>query len=258
MEWTDDAVVLGLKAFGENDALLEVFTRDHGRTAGLVYGGAGRKKQHLQPGSSLRATWKARLETQLGFFSGLETTTSRAAFALADPLALAGLSAALALVRAATPERVAFPRLYDGLCVVLDALGEPDVWPALYVRFELGTLAELGYGLDVESCAVTGASGPNAHLSHVSPRTGRAVSAEAAAPYVDKLLILPAFLVRPGPVDPADLAAGFTLSGHFLERRLFAAVNQPAPEARARLIDLLARAGRLRLACDPAQKGADS
>jgi DNA repair protein RecO (recombination protein O) len=258
MEWSDDAVVLGLRPFGENDAVLDVFARAHGRSAGLLYGGAGRKRQHLQPGNGLIVTWKARLETQLGFFSGVETTRSRAAAAIADPLALVGLGAALALVRAATPERVAFPKLFDALIIVLDNLAEPDIWPALYVRFELGLLAEMGYGLELDSCAVTGASGPNAHLTHVSPRTGRAVSAEAAAPYLDRLLDLPGFLSRPSAPDAHALAAGFRLAGHFLERRLFAAVNQPLPEARTRLIDMLARQGRLRLASPSAHDGADS
>ncbi len=242
MEWVDDAIVLGARPFGEGKLVAEVFARAHGRFGGVVH--AGRKSQPmLQAGNVVHAGWKARLSEQLGFFSPLEMMEPHATRLLDDAAALAGLSSAVSLIRGVTPERQAYPQLYDALIVLLEAMPHRDVWPALYARFELGLLAALGYGLDLSRCAVTGAS---EGLAWVSPRTGRAATQEAGAPHADVLLRLPPFLLdAQAELKEGDVADAFALAGFFLERRLFDHKGEGLPEARRRLIERLGFAGRL-------------
>src|SRR5262245_48896199 len=213
MEWVDDAIVLGARPFGEGKLVAEVFAREHGRFGGIVH--AGRKSQPiLQSGNVVHCGWKARLSEQLGFYNPLELVEPHATRLLDDPIALAGLSSAVALIRGATPERQAYPRLYDALIVLLEAMPHTDIWPALYTRFELGLLSALGYGLDLSRCAVTGET---EGLAWVSPRTGRAATAEAGAPHADVLLKLPRFLVdADAELVSGDVADAFALSGFFL------------------------------------------
>lgn len=242
MEWTDDAIVLGARPFGEGKLVVEVFAREHGRFGGVVH--AGRKTAPIaQTGNLVRAGWKARLADQLGFFHPLELIEPHATRLLDDPLALAGLTSAVSLVRGAAAERQAYPQLYDALIVLTEAMPHSEVWPALYTRFELGLLAALGYGLDLTRCAVTG---EETGLAWVSPRTGRAATEEAGAPHADKLLRLPPFLTNPeAPLESGDVADAFALAGYFLETRLFDHKGEGMPPARARLIERLGHAGKL-------------
>jgi len=241
-EWNDRAISLGLRRFGETGAILEVFAREHGRRRAMIYGGASQKKRApMQPGNTLQVTWKGG-EDSLGFFTA-ETDRERAARHMADAEALAGLSALSELLAAAMPEAEAKPALFDAAETVLDMLGEPDVWPALFIRWELGLLTMLGYGLDLSNCAI---SGGNDGLTHVSPKSGRAVRGSEAGEYLSRLLPLPAFLVDArAPTTPVDIHAGFRLTGHFLSERLFSDLNRGMPEARHLMIDRLERAGRL-------------
>jgi DNA repair protein RecO (recombination protein O) len=243
-EWSDRAISLGLRRFGETGAILEVFAREQGRRRGLVYGGASRtKRAPMQAGNTLAVTWKARVEDSLGFFSLAETELERAAVHMADAEALAALSALTELLAAALPEGEAKPALYDAAETLLNTLGNEEVWPALFVRWELGLLTMLGFGLDLSRCALSGA---NDNLTHVSPRSGRAVRGSEAGEYLDRLLPLPAFLTNSrAPATPVDICAGFRLTGHFLAHRLFADLNKPVPDARMLMIDRLERAGRL-------------
>lgn len=243
-EWTGPGIALGLRRFGETQAILDVFTRDRGRARGLIHGGASRKRRSvLQPGNTLHLVWRARLSEDLGHFATAEPEAERSARHMLDSLALAGLTALCVILLDALPEGEAKPGLYDASELVLDRLDDPDVWPALFVRWEMGLLTALGYGLDLDRCALTGA---RAGLTHVSPKTGRAVCAGAAGEWLDRLLPLPAFLTDPSaPASPRAVAEGFRLTGWFLERRLFGDLNRPAPEARDLMIDRLERAGRL-------------
>jgi DNA repair protein RecO (recombination protein O) len=242
MEWVDDAIVLGARHFGEGKLVAEVFAREHGRFGGVVH--AGRKSQPiLQAGNVVHAGWKARLSEQLGFFNPLELVEPHATRLLDDPIALAGLTSAVSLVRGAAAERQAYPQLYDALIVLIEAMPHREIWPALYARLELGLLGALGYGLDLSRCAVTGAT---EGLAWVSPRTGRAATYEAGAPHADVLLRLPPFLIdAEAELREGDVADAFALSGYFLERRLFDQKGEGLPEARRRLIERLGFAGRL-------------
>ena len=241
-EWTDRAISLGLRRFGETGAILEVFAREHGRRNGMVYGGSSRtKRAPMQPGNTLSVTWKG-TEGNLGFFTA-EAEDERAARLMANAESLAGLSAITELLAAVLPEAEAKPALFDATETLLDLLGEGEIWPALFIRWELGLLTMMGYGLDLEHCAVTGS---NDGLTHVSPKSGKAVRGSEAGPYLDRLLKLPQFLIDPrAPATPVDIHAGFRLTGHFLIERLFADLNRAAPEARYLMIDRLERAGRL-------------
>lgn len=241
MEWVDDAIVLGSRPFGEGKLVAEVFARNNGRYGGVVHGGR-RAAPVLQAGNLVHAGWKARLSEQLGFYNPLDLMTPYGGRLLDDPVALAGIASAITLVRGTTAERQAYSGLFDALVVLLEALPEAEVWPALYARFEIGLLAQVGYGLDLGRCAVTGAE---TDLAYVSPRTGRAASSEAGAPFADKLLRLPPFLTGATEIEEGDVADALALAGYFLERRVYDQRGEGMPEARRRLIEKLGFAGRL-------------
>jgi DNA repair protein RecO (recombination protein O) len=235
---------VGARRFGENDAVLDLFTADHGRLAGLVYGGAGsRKRALLEPGSRLSAAWTARAEDALGWFEKLEPDGAGPAALLDDPAALSALQHVTALIQSVLPERQAFPVLWSASSVLLEALATARDWPAVLVRWEAGLLGETGYGLDLAECAL---SGVREDLVFVSPRSGRAASAAAGAPYADRLLRLPRFLTDPlAAVQQGDVADGLALTGHFLATRLLPPQRQDLPGARDRMIVQLGRSGRL-------------
>ena len=236
MEWSDEGVVLSARPHGEGHAVVELFTAGHGRFAGLVYGGAGaRKGPMLQTGNGVAAVWKAKSEDQLGHFT-LEPTVPRAARVLADPQGLRQLTAACAVLAATLPEREAHPALYDAFTVLIDAAEDADIFSVLLAKFELMLLKDLGFGLALDRCVATGAKGPNLVLTHVSPNSGGAVSAEAAEPYLDKLLKLPAFLWRTGETPEAeDVRDALKLTRFFLESRILHPADRTAPEARMRV-----------------------
>jgi len=239
IEWQDEGAVLGVRPHGESAAIVELFTARHGRHLGVVRGGAGRRLSPvLQPGTQLSVTWKARLEDHIGAFT-VEPVRSRAAHVMGDARALAGLNAITALLSFALPERAPHPGLYARSVTLLDLLGHADAWPLAYLRWELALLDEMGFGLDLTRCAVTG---DRDDLVHVSPRTGRAVSAAGAGDWADRLLPLPPCLLGQGPVRAHEIAEGLRLTGHFLEKWLAPAMgDKPLPGARARLVGMLGR-----------------
>ncbi|MEJ0025283.1 MAG: DNA repair protein RecO [Rhizomicrobium sp.] len=236
MEWTDDALVLNVRPHGETSAILETLTRDHGRHLGLVRGGASRKsKSVLQPGNGVHLHWRARLNEHLGNFT-VEPAKARSGDMMESREALAGLNAFTAVASAALPEREVHAPVFEAGTLLLDAIQASDFahWGALYVRWEAGLLEELGFGLDLSRCASTGVL---ENLIYVSPRTGRAVSGEAGAPYKDRLLALPGFLLgsQNATPDAADVAAGLKLTGHFLLERVLRPHSKEIPAARLRL-----------------------
>jgi DNA repair protein RecO (recombination protein O) len=235
--------VLSARAHGESGAIVELLTAEHGRFAAHVAGGASRKfKPILQPGSRVIARYRSRVSEQLGSAS-LEPVGEGPAALFDDPTALAGLSAAAATAAGALPEREAHPGVFFGLEALILALAHPEVWPAVYVRFEAGLLQDLGFGLDLSRCAATGSTDD---LIYVSPRTGRAVSRQAGEPYKDRLLKLPPFLLgAQAGLGAGDVDLGLILTGHFLEQFVFAPLNRPLPPARVWLIDRLRETGRL-------------
>ena len=238
MEWRDDGVLISSRLHGETSAIIQVFTAAHGRHAGVVRGGASRKLAAvLQPGTQVQVTWSARLESHIGNFT-VEPVTSRAAI-MSDRLALAALNSIAALLHLALAERDPHPGLWVKTTALLDLLMTPD-WQPAYLRWELDLLEELGYGLDISTCAVTGS---REDLAFVSPRSGRAVSRAGAGDWAARLMPLPPSLLGQGPVMGRELAQGLALTGHFLNRGLQAVLfDKPLPEARARLLDMLARA----------------
>ncbi len=236
MEWREAGTVLTVRPHGEHAAIVEAFTAGHGRHLGVVRGGAShRMTPVLQPGAHVDLTWRARLGEHMGAFT-VEPLRSRAGL-MGDRRALAGLNAVCALLHVALPEREAHGGLYAATEVLLDAMGAVPDWPVVYLRWEVGLLEELGFGLDLGACAVTGISGG---LAFVSPKTGRAVSRDAAGEWADKLLPLPACLGGDAAPGPADVAQGLAITGHFLARELAAVLGErPLPEARRRLVEML-------------------
>jgi DNA repair protein RecO (recombination protein O) len=243
MEWQDDAFVLSARAHGETGAIVELLTEQHGRFAAHVAGAASRKmKPFLQPGARVLAAYRARTTDNLGS-AQIEPVGEGPSTLFDDPLALAGLSAAAAVAQGALPEREPHPGAFAAFEALVAAFAIDAIWPAIFVRFEAGLLEELGFGLDLTRCAATGVLDD---LIYVSPKTGRAVSRDAGAPYRERLLALPQFLLSSqGGLADGDVAAGFTLTGHFLEQFVFATLNKPLPPARVWLIDKLGAAGRL-------------
>ncbi|WP_193371192.1 DNA repair protein RecO [Pelagibius marinus] len=231
MKWEDEAIVLAARPHGETAAVVQLLTRAHGRHAGLVRGGqSARLRGIYQSGNRVSATWSGRLPEHLGSLE-CEMECSYMARVLDDSDRLAALSAATAVCEGAMPEREPHPACFEGLLALLEAL-EGDHWAEVYVRWELAFLAELGFGLDLSSCA---AGVENDQLAYVSPRSGRAVSLSAGAPYRDKLLPLPGFLVGRGEGGNAAVAEGLALTGFFLERHLFHPHDKALPAARLRL-----------------------
>jgi DNA repair protein RecO (recombination protein O) len=241
MQWIDEAIVLGVKRHGEASAILEVMTREHGRHLGLVRGAAGaRLRPVLQPGNRVSVTWRARLDEHLGYYQveGLDLAAARF---LDASHALYGLMHIAALCRL-LPERDPHPQIHAMLDHVLGALTDARLAGARMARFELQLLSELGFGLDLESCAATGAT---ADLVYVSPKSGRAVSRAAGLPWHDRLLRLPAFLGEPEPAEApsaADLADGFAMTGFFLQRYVLEPRGLAMLEARGSFVNAVVSA----------------
>ena len=240
MEWSEHGIVLGARRHGEGDVILEVVTEGRGRHLGLVRGGRSRRlRPVVQPGNLLALTWRARLDEHLGNFS-VEPVTERSSLLIASAAGAFGLALAAVHLRL-LPERDPHPRLYRALAALLDHLDDPARGAELMARFELLLLDELGFGLDLESCAATGARDD---LIYVSPKSGRAVGRQAGQPYAGKLLPLPAFLLDggSGSGDMAAVAEAFLLTGFFLERHVYDARGEGLPEPRLSFLRAVAAA----------------
>jgi DNA repair protein RecO (recombination protein O) len=239
MQWTDDGVVLGAKRHGEGNAIVELMTREHGRHLGLVRGGSGtRLKPILQAGNSVTATWRARLDEHLGNYT-VEPLQVRTASILAAPHAVFGVTHVASLVRL-LPERDPHLDLYVELQALLDRIDDAAKLAPLVARFELYVLSELGFGLDLDACVSTGVTDD---LAYVSPKSGRAVSREAGAPWREKLFALPEFLRDPeAAATDADIEAAFAQTGHFLTRYVLDPRQLTLSDARPHFIAAIARA----------------
>lgn len=239
MEWKDEGIILAVKRHGESSAICELLTATRGRTLGLVRGGRSRQMRPvLQAGNIVLATWRARLEEHLGNFA-LEPLELKAGMLMGEAMRLAALTTLTAEAQL-LPEREPHPRIYEAMRVVLDALEDEGTWPALLVRWEMGLLDELGFGLDLSRCAATGA---RENLVYVSPRTGRAVSHDAGFAYHARMLLLPAFLKgsEAGAPGLADVLAGFRLTGYFLDRHVYGPRGIAAPESRHWIVSHLTK-----------------
>lgn len=239
MEWRDQGLLLSARRHGETAVIIEVFTPEHGRHLGVVPGGSSRKiAPVLQPGAQLDLAWRARLEDHIGSFK-VEPIRSRAATMMQDRLTLAGLNAVTALLSFCLPEREPHLDLYTRTQALLDLMEHPALWPLAYLQWELFLLEEMGYALDLTTCAVTGGA---ERLIYVSPKSGRAVSAEGAGDWADRLLPLPEVLRGTGNAEDAEIAAGFVTTGYFLSAHLAKDLgDKPLPEARARFVEAFNR-----------------
>ncbi len=242
IEWRDEGVLLAVRKHGENAVIIDVLTQSHGRHAGVVRGGAGRKQAPvLQPGAQLDLVWKARLEEHLGSFT-VEPLRSRAAQVMTDPLALAGLSSTVGLLCFSLPEREIYPKLYTISVNLLDLMCVTDAWPLAYLQWEIQLLEMLGFGLDLSRCAVSGGIDD---LTYISPKTGRAVAAHHAGEWKTRLLPLVPCMKGEGNAENNEISEGLRTTGHFLEKWLAPSLgDRPLPVARQRLVDRLILSAR--------------
>ena len=234
MEWSEPGIILAVTPYGEGDVLASVFTEAQGVVRGLARGGASRARAATwQPGNLIEARWVARLSDQLGSYTG-ELVHAGAALAMADPLALSTLMSACAVAEGALPEREPHARVFRGLLHLIVHLQQGlDCIPGL-VEWELGLLADLGFGLDLSRCALTGATDG---LAFVSPKTGRAVCADAAGDWRERLLALPNFVLDGSVPRPGHARDALRLTGHFLARDAFGSRHRAVPAARVMLYD---------------------
>ena len=239
IEWRDEGALVRVRKHGESSVIIEVFTASRGLTSGIVRGGTSRKiAPILQPGAQLDVMWKARLEGHLVSFT-VEPIRSRTAQVMQDRLALSGLNAVMGLLSFLLPDREVHAPLYARTIQLLDLLGQNDVWPLAYLQWEVALLDELGFGMDLSACAV---SGLNDDLFYVSPRTGRAVSRLAAGEWADRLLPLPHVLLGKGDANLQEIVIALRTTGHFFNNHLARSLgDRPIPNARQRLIETMKR-----------------
>lgn len=241
MQWVDEALILDIGKYVEHAAIVHVFSREHGRYSGISKAAlSSRNRASYQPGNLVQASWKARLAEHMGTVS-CELVQSLAAYVMQDALRLSAITSVCALVKLCLPERDPHPALYDTVrMLALQIAHDEDAdWLAAYARFELQLLQECGVGLDLSECAATGG---REDLCYVSPKSGRAVSREAGAPYKERLLPLPSFLMRSDvPAGMPDIHASLQLTGHFLAHGWGEAHHQEIPAARGRFVAVLQR-----------------
>lgn len=234
MEWDSPAIILDTRPYGEGDAVATVMTAAHGVHRGLARGGTSRTKSAIwQAGNMVQIYWTARLPDQLGSFSG-ELIHAGAAHAMQHVVPLAMLTAVCAVAEGALPEREPYPRIFDGLLHLIPRLPLGEATLTDVIRWELVLLSDLGYGLDLSACTVTGRT---ENLAYVSPKTGCAVTTEGAGGWAAKLLPLPGFLTSEQAPDLASWRDGLRLTGHFLARDAFGHQHRPLPQARRMLYD---------------------
>lgn len=241
MEWRDEGVILSVRKYGEFDAIVDILTRGHGRRKAMVKGAIGRRQRgNIQPGNEVNIKWRGRLESQLGTYS-VEMKNARSVAFLYNASKLAALNSCTALLSTSMAENEVHEAVLDGLLVFLDTLQATTDnilnWGPLLIRFELGLLSELGFGLKLDVCAATG---QNDNLVYVSPKSGQAVSEKAGAPYHDKMLKLPLFLTISGrEISMQQINDGFRLTEFFMERHIFNPFGKSIPQARQMIIDYI-------------------
>ena len=243
LQFTDEALILTVDRFGDHDAIVSLFTLNHGLVRGVIKRGlTSKNRADVQPATLVEATWKARLPEHMGSIT-MEARHSFAGRVMHDPLKLSAVGSVMALMAASLAERDVHAELYAQTLTFLQHVAagtEPLVWLAEYVRLELALLELAGFGLDLESCAATGARDS---LTYVSPKSGRAVSQAAGTPYHDRMLALPEFIQKDGqcPETMTEITQGMALTGHFLETRLLPALHRHPPTLRAHFVGLLSR-----------------
>ena len=237
MEWIDEAIVLSTKRYGETSLIANLMTSKHGKHAGLIRGGSNKRFRGLyQTGNEVQARWRSRLSEHLGVFN-CELKKANAADFLEHPLKLAALSSACSVIEFALPEREVFHGTYLGLKILISSLKNENIWPIIYIKLELGLLKELGFGLDLLSCAATGSK---QNLIYISPKSGRAVSEQAGKKYHKKLLKLPQFLLDTSlEVTQSDIHEALKITGFFLQQNNIGSEYRNFPPARLRFIQKL-------------------
>ncbi|MEO8723480.1 MAG: DNA repair protein RecO [Sphingobium sp.] len=241
MNLSTPAIICAVRHHGEHGTIIRAMTPEHGLMSGYVRGGRSRTMRPvLLPGNRVEIEFRARTAEQLA--SATAELAHSIAPLLAEPLAAVAIDWSCALTAAALPEDNAYPALYaalDGVLLAVEAAPVARGWAVALVRYELLLLTELGFGLDLSACTVTGTSGP---LSHVSPKSGAGVSAAGALGYETRLLPLPAFLTDGGAAEWPDIFDGLALTGHFLARSILVERRADVLASRERLIDRLKRA----------------
>lgn len=215
MHWEDEAIVISVRKHGETSAVIGLFTPGHGRVYGHCKGALGKQQRGMfVPGNRVTARWSARLQEHLGTLS-CEAGTPFGALILADGARASALQVICGLIEEAFAEREPHLAAYEQLEHFLIHFQEPD-WLCRWAFLELAWVADLGFGLELDRCAVCGRK--DEVLAFVSPKTARGVSSACAGEYTPRLLALPEFLKNgASETDRHELTKAFALTGYFLE-----------------------------------------
>jgi DNA repair protein RecO (recombination protein O) len=230
--FSDIGIIISVRQHGESGAVIHVLSENNGKCGGYVNGAqaSGRLRSVLQQGNIVSVDWQSKSEGQLGRFD-VELEQDISASLLSDAKSLLAVQSACGLMDMFLPDREKQDALFHGTCALLNIL-KTDQWPAVYITWEMAFLKEMGYGIDISKCAVSGVTD---NLTHVSPKSGRAVCAGEAEPYKSKLLDIPQFMQGHELADD-DIAKGLKLTGYFLMHRLLQHSSYHAlPDARHQL-----------------------
>lgn len=212
-QWNDTGIILESRSLGESKGIITLFTKDHGKCMGVVPGIHSKKNRGLQRGNHVDAMWSARLDDQMGRWQ-LEVVQDCSARIMFHKYSLQMVNTLCGLLKMALPERQSYPALYEKLSEVLHHIDAGN-WAERYTKFELFFLAEIGFGLEIDVCTVSGVLD---NLQWVSPKSGKAVSEEVGAPYADKLLLLPSFFSDGSTPQKDDIMQAMTLTGTFIKK----------------------------------------
>lgn len=235
--WQDEAISINAVKYGENDVVFEVFTKYHGRMNAYVYGGSSSRKRYLvEPLQLLRLEFLAKTENSMGYFERIEPIINVQSF-IDERINLLAISSMCSLLHEFLPVSLAYENLFDASALLIEAAKEGLYIVPLYLKWEVGLLANCGFGLDFSQCALTHTK---ENLAWVSPKTGRAASYEAGLPFKDKLFRLPPFLLSSNnsPTND-DLKDGLKITSWFIERELIYNNYKKMPQARIRFINYI-------------------
>ena len=238
MKWQDRGIIVSIKKYGESSLILNLLTEFHGLHAGLVRNSISKKNRNIyQIGNICNVEWTGRLEEQLGYYKS-ETENSISHNIINNSLKIDLLMSISTLISVFLADRQVNSTLFIETLNFINYLNNKGkYWLSNYIKWELILLSELGFGLDLKVCAVTGLKDD---LSYVSPKSGRAVSKKGAGKWKNKLFLLPNFITKDNEntEDKNELINAIKITTFFLNR-YGASIGLKLPDVRDRFTNKL-------------------